>query len=128
MEPILSWKSDISFAFLKNSFPLFPFKKIDYCSWQRIIPKDILMKNISEMKKLKSYWLEVFINKIIIKNKQKISVIKWENVENSFHHKKDWFLIWRKKNLKIWQNILQNWWWIIWVYKMNLELEKLLNK
>ena len=52
--------------------------------------------------------------------------VKWENVENDFHHKKDGFIRWWWKNLKIWHNILKHWNWIIWVYKMNIELEKLL--
>lgn len=52
--------------------------------------------------------------------------VKWENVENNFHHKKDGFIRWWWKNLKIWHNVLKHWNWIIWVYKMNIELEKLL--
>ena len=52
--------------------------------------------------------------------------VKWKNVENDFHHKKDGFIRWWWKNLKIWHNILKHWNWIIWVYKMNIELEKLL--
>lgn len=124
--PILNKKCDVTISFLKNSWPLFPFKKIDYCSGQRVISKAILMQEINKIKELKSYWLEVFINYLIIKNKLSIKVIKWKNVENNFHHKKDGFIRWWWKNLKIWHNVLKHWNWIIWVYKMNIELEKLL--
>lgn len=126
LKPIFEEKSAVVLAFRKNSWPLFPFKKIDYCIWERIIEKKFFLEKMEEMKNLKSYWLEVFINKIIIENKLSISVVKWENVENDFHHKKDWFFIWWKKNLKIWKNILKNGWWIFWIYKMNFDLEKLL--
>ena len=126
LRPILWQQYDVTISFLKNSIPLFPFKKIDYCSGQRVISKAILMQEINKIKELKSYWLEVFINYLIIKNKLSIKVIKWKNVENDFHHKKDGFIRWWWKNLKIWHNILKHWNWIIWVYKMNIELEKLL--
>ena len=126
LRPILWQQYDVTISFLKNSIPLFPFKKIDYCSGQRVISKAILTQEINKIKELKSYWLEVFINYLIIKNKLSIKVVKWENVENNFHHKKDGFIRWWWKNLKIWHNVLKHWNWIIWVYKMNIELEKLL--
>lgn len=126
IKPIFEKKTKITIAFLKNSWPLFPFKKIDYCSWQRIIPKNILLKDLEKIKNLQGYGLEVFLNKIIIEKKIAIKVIKWENVENDFHHKKSSFLKWWEKNLKIWRNILKSWWWILWIYKMNFDLEKLI--
>ncbi|ATU05893.1 hypothetical protein BKN14_05715 [Candidatus Gracilibacteria bacterium HOT-871] len=52
--------------------------------------------------------------------------VKWENVENNFHHKKDGFIRGWGKNLKIWHNVLKHGNGIIGVYKMNIELEKLL--
>lgn len=128
VKPILEEKSEVVMAFFKNSIPLFPFKKIDYCSGQRIFPKKFLEKNMKNLEKITSYWLEVFLNKIFIQEKTKIKIIKWQNVENDFHHKKDWFFAWWKRNLKIWKNILKNWWGIIWIYKMNFDLEKLLEK
>lgn len=126
IKPIFEQKTKVTIAFLKNSWPLFPFKKIDYCSGQRIIPKDILIENIEKIEKLQSYWLEVFLNKIIIEKNISIKIIKWENVENDFHHKKSSFLKWWKRNIKIWNNILKNWWWLFWIYKMNFDLEKLI--
>ena len=128
LKPIFENQSDVVIAYLKNSWPLFPFKKIDYCSWQRIISKKILLENIDEIEKLESYGLEVFINKLIIKHKLSLKIINWKNVENDFHQEKDWFLTWWRKNLKIWKNILKHWWWFFWIYKMNFDLIKLLKK
>ena len=128
LKPIFENQSDVVIAYLKNSWPLFPFKKIDYCSWQRIISKKILLENIDEIEKLESYGLEVFINKLIIKHKLSLKIINWKNVENDFHQEKDWFLAWWRKNLKIWKNILKHWWWFFWIYKMNFDLIKLLKK
>lgn len=126
INPIFEEKTDIVMAFFKNSVPLFPFKKIDYCSWQRIFPKKILENNLENLQKIENYWLEVFLNKIFIENNLKLKIIKWENVENDFHHKKNGFLIWWKKNLKIWKNIIKTAWGIFAIYKMNFDLEKLL--
>ena len=54
LRPILWQQYDVTISFLKNSIPLFPFKKIDYCSGQRVISKAILMQEINKIKELKS--------------------------------------------------------------------------
>lgn len=128
IKPILDNKTDVVFSFRKNWWPLFPFKKIDYCTWERIIEKKYLLKEIENMKKLKSYGLEIFINKIIIKNKLRLKVVYLPNVENDFHNEKQTFIKWRLKNFKIWKDILFSAWWIIQIYRINIELEKLLIK
>lgn len=38
LAPIQHGQASVSMAFLKNGRPLFPFKKIDYCSGQRVLP------------------------------------------------------------------------------------------
>ncbi len=106
IQPIESAAADVVLEYLKNSWPLFPFKTIDYLAGERILPRALLMDNIDAMDTLPSYGLEVFINKIIIKNKLRIRVVRWPNVENTFSQdKRGWWRGW-KVVIKIWWNVL----------------------
>lgn len=126
--PIKSWKTWTSIAFIKNSWPLRPFKKIDYCNGQRVIPSSLLTPHISKIEKLLWYGLEIFLNKLIIEHHISIASIHRDNVENDFHQNKDGLLEGRIKNLKIWRDILYCAWGIWAIYKMNFALQKLLKE
>lgn len=128
ISPIQTQKSKSSIAFIKNSRPLRPFKKIDYCNGQRILPTPLLKQYQQEISNLRSYWLEVFLNKIQIKHKLSLSSILRTNVENDFHHQREWFFQGRKRNLKIWRHIISCAGGLFAIYKMNYDLEKLLKK
>lgn len=126
INPILENKADVTFSFRKNSWPLFPFKKVDYCTGERVVNKDILLEVFKEEKKLNGYWLEVLMNKLIILSKLKLKVVFWKNVENSYHSEKIGLIKGWEKNFKIWKDIIVWAWWIWAIYKMNIDLEKLL--
>ena len=128
IEPIIKNKADVTFSFRKNSWPLFPFKKIDYCTWERIIKKKFLLEIYNKEKNIYWYWLEILMNKLIISNKLRLKVVFWKNVENSYHVEKEGFIKWWIKNLKIWRDILVSAWWILKIYQINIELKKLLVK
>ncbi len=128
IEPIKKKEAGVSISFLKNSWPLFPFKKIDYCSGQRVIEKNILMSEIEKIRTFPSYSLEWIINNLIIKNKLKIKVVYWKEVENRYNTKDLWFIVGLKKIIKIWSEIMKWAWWFFAMYKVNIELKKLLVK
>ena len=77
------------------------------------------------MELLPSYGLEVFINQIIIKNKLKIKVIQWPNVENVFSQEKRGWWKGIKVVIKVWWNILCTVS-IFEMYSQNIKMEKLL--
>lgn len=106
IDPIERGISAVSISYRKNSWPLFPFKKIDYLSGERILPKSYLMNTINEMSLLTSYGLEVFINRIIINNNLDIVVVQWPNVENNFSQNKRGWIKGIKTIIKVWSNIL----------------------
>lgn len=128
LNPILEKKADRTMSFCKNSWPLWPFKKIDYCSGQRVISRELLLPHADAISQLASYGLEVFLNKILIREKQKLQVIHRPQVENTFHHDKDGRYKGRKRNLKIWRHIMKYAGGPFALYKMNFNLEKLLTK
>lgn len=125
--PINQGEADVVLAFIKNAWPLFPFKTIDYLSGQRIIEKAKLMPALEEMSKLPSHGLEVFINRIIIRNKLSLTVVPWTNVENDFNqYKYGW---WKgiKIVMKIWMNVISTVG-VFGMYVQNIKLLKLLVK
>ena len=125
IEPIEKTLSVISISYIKNAWPLFPFKKIDYLSGERILPKKYLIPTIKEMASLPSYGLEVFLNKIIIKNNMSIFVVQWPNVENNFNQNKHGWIRGLKIIIKIWWNVISVIS-IIEMYSQNIKLKKLI--
>ena len=125
--PIESNISKISMSYRKNSWPLFPFKGIDYLTGERIFPKHYLVKKISKIAQLPSYGLEVFINKIIINNKLSISIVPWINVENTMIKNGKINFKDIEKTTKIWWNILCTIS-IFEMYYQNIKMLKLLVK
>ena len=126
--PIKSWKSGSSIAFIKNSRPLRPFKKIDYCNGQRVIPTTLLKQNIWKISNLFWYGLEIFLNQLLIQNKISLASVHRDNVENDFHQNKDGLIKGRIKNLKIWRHILYSAWGLFALYKMNRKIQTLLKE
>lgn len=126
--PIKNWKSSSSIAFIKNSRPLPPFKKIDYCNGQRVIPATLLKQNIWKISNLLWYGLEIFLNQLLIQNKISLASVHRDNVENDFHQNKDGLIKGRIKNLKIWRHILYSAWGLFALYKMNRKLQTLLKE
>lgn len=125
--PIQDGSADFTISYRKNSWPLWPFKQIDYLSGERIIAKLLLMPTIEDMAKLKSYGLEVFINRIIIKNNLRIKVVQWPNVENDFNQNKHGWLRGIRIIITIWLDVLS----VVSVFEMygqNLNMRKLLVK
>jgi hypothetical protein len=126
IDPVENNTSQVSISYRKNSWPLFPFKKVDYLSGERILPKSYLMEKIEQMSLLPSYGLEVFINRIIIKNKLSLKVVHWVNVENNFSQdKRGWFegII---TIIRVWFNVLCTVS-IFEMYYQNIKLEKLMS-
>ena len=106
ISPVKEDISDISFSYLKNSWPLFPFKSVDYLTGERVILKEHLLPLLEKMSLLPSYGLEVFINKMIIDKHLSLSVVQWLNVENVFSQNKLGLLSGIRNILKIWWNVI----------------------
>ena len=106
IEPIEQGISDVAMSYRKNAWPLFPFKKIDYLTGERILPISSLNPTLSDMALLPSYGLEVFLNKIIIREHLRIAVVGWPNVENDLSQKKRGWWKGIRSIIKIWSNVL----------------------
>jgi glycosyltransferase involved in cell wall biosynthesis len=124
--PIQDGTAEMSISYRKNAWPLFPFKKIDYLSGERILSKSLLFPALSEIKKLTSYGLEVFINRIVIKENMKIAVVPWLNVENVFNQDKRGWLSGTMVVIKIWLNVLSTVS-LFEMYYQNIKMIRLIN-
>ncbi|MEI6810513.1 MAG: glycosyltransferase [Candidatus Nomurabacteria bacterium] len=125
IDPIENEKADVSMSYIKNAWPLFPFKKIDYLSGQRILPKDKVINMLEDMGKLPSYGLEVFLNRIIIKNKMRLAVVHWSEVENIFNQEKYGLIKGLQIVLKVWMNVISTVG-ILGMYYQNIKMRNLL--
>lgn len=106
INPVAKTQADVSISYIKNAWPLFPFKKIDYLSGQRVMPKSCLFSNVEQVSSLPNYGLEVYINRIMIRNNMSIAVVQWNNVENNFNQHKYGWVKGIRVIAKIWWNVL----------------------
>ena len=88
IEPVLSRKADISISLRKNSPWIYRKVGLDFISGERVFSKGLVKDYLSEMQKLPRFGLEVYLNKLIIKNKYRIKIIFWKNVISLWPHKK----------------------------------------
>ena len=127
INPIKNDISDITLSYRKNAWPLIfsPNKDIDALTGERILPKKLLINYIKDIKELPCFGLEVFLNKIIIQNNMRISIVKWSNVENVFPQHKRGLFKGVKQNIKMLLNIFA----VVSLpelYSQNIKLKKLL--
>jgi len=101
LQPVVGGDTDVSFSLRKNSISIYTFLGVDFfvqkilrldiLSGERVLPKNILVPYIEEIKKISGYALETFLNKILIKNKLSIAVVRWSNVTNPTKQAKNGF-------------------------------------
>ncbi len=93
VEPVLSGKADISISLRKNSPWIFRKIGLDFISGERVFSRKLVQNHLNEMQKLPHFGLEVYLNKLAIKNKYRIKIIFWGNVISLWPHKKSGLLL-----------------------------------
>jgi len=88
IEPVLSQKADISISMRKNSPWIDRKIGLDFISGERVFPRKLVQNHLGEMQKLARFGLEVYLNKLIIKNKYRIKVVFWKDVISLWKYKK----------------------------------------
>jgi len=78
--PVLDGVADISMSLRKNSLWIYKKIGLDFVSGERVIPREYLQNQVEEITKLPGFGVEVFMNRIIIKNSLRVKVVKWKNV------------------------------------------------
>ena len=89
LEPVVNGKADFSISLRGKNTPKFWIRiGLDYLSGERVFKKELLVGRLEKLLKLRGYGLEVFLNRIVIKNKCSIKVVLWEKVESPVKYKK----------------------------------------
>jgi glycosyltransferase involved in cell wall biosynthesis len=86
--PVVNNQADVTISLRKNSPAIDRLIGLDYISGERVFNKALLKDKLEEIPHLPGFGLEVFFNRIIIKNKRRIKVVWWPNVESPWKHKK----------------------------------------
>lgn len=86
--PVLSGSAEVGISLRKNS--PWPWRKlgIDFISGERIFPKTLVIGQMKKMAELPRFGLEVFLNRLIIKNKCSLKIIFWKNVVSPLKFRK----------------------------------------
>lgn len=88
IEPVINGFADTSISLRRNTPPLWHLIGLDYISGERVMRKTMVLDVIDEISKLPKFGLEVFLNRLIIKNKYSIKVVVWDNVDSPLKFKK----------------------------------------
>ncbi len=80
IEPVASGTADITLSLRKNSLGLYRMIGLDFVSGERVLPKALLSESLCNARALPRFGIEVFMNKLIIKNKLRIGVVSWPSV------------------------------------------------
>ena len=117
INPVISGQADIAISLRGNTPLLWRLIGLDYISGERVLPRRIIMEHAHKIPALPGFGLEVFLNRILIKNKCRIKVIKWDNVHSPY--KKGGYGIFKDikgnihmaievlKNISIWEALRQ---------------------
>ena len=87
-EPVLGGRAEMSMSLGCNSLALYRLIGLDFVSGERVIPKSLLMGSFDEMRQLPRWGGEVFMNRLIVARKLRVSVVRWTNVRNVRKYRK----------------------------------------
>ncbi len=110
IEPVLSSKADVSISIRRISPIMDRFYRItgmDFISGERVFHKNITQNHIEEISRLPRFGLEVFLNRILIKNKCRIKIVFWDNVRSPLKSKKYGGMAGIKGDISMFLNILK---------------------
>ncbi len=124
VDPVKKGKADVSMSIRKNAPTWMKLIKIDLMTGERVFPKSMIASHIQEMMALHSYALEVFLNRIVIKNKYAIKSVFLRNVQDELKTTKLGFFAGIKLFLSMWRDILKTISFWEWLYQ-NVALSKL---
>ena len=93
VEPIVAGKADVSISIRGNTPGWMKAIKVDFMSGERVWLRATLLPHLGAMGRVRGFGLELFLNRIIIRNRLRIASVYMENVNNHMKWKKRGF--WR---------------------------------
>ena len=127
VSPVIEGRADVSMSIRKNAPVWMKLIKVDLMTGERVFPKSMVLPRIQEMMALHGYALEVFLNRIVIKNKYTINPVFLKNVYDELKTTKKGFFAGIKLFITMWRDILKTVSFWEWLYQ-NFALAKLVIK
>ena len=89
--PVIEGRAAVSIS-LREQYPWFwhPFH-LDYISGERVYPKTLMSVHLDELRALSKFGLEVFMNRLIIKQKLPVAIVYLPNVISPLKYSKQGF-------------------------------------
>ncbi|MDR3546726.1 MAG: glycosyltransferase family 2 protein [Candidatus Pacebacteria bacterium] len=80
--PVLQGTADASISLRRNSLWIYRLIGLDFVSGERVLPRALLEEAVQTMQTLPRWGGEVFMNEQLVKDKRRIAVVRWPNVNN----------------------------------------------
>ena len=88
IDPVLGGEAEVSISLRSNTPPPWKWIGLDYISGERVVPRELLASVVDKIARLRSYGLEVWMNKRIIAAGYRIKVVWWPGVQSPLKHTK----------------------------------------
>ena len=105
--PIRDGKADVVISMRENTPGWMNALGVDCMSGERILSRSVLLENIESLRQLKSFGLEVFLNKVIIQKKLRVKSVKLANVKNQMKWEKRSFWKGVRDELFMWKDLFK---------------------
>jgi hypothetical protein len=86
-DPVLDGWAEVSISLRANSLALYRAVGLDFVSGERVIPARLGREAITEMRRLPRWGGESYLNRLIVRDRLSLAVVKWPGVFNirKFH-------------------------------------------
>jgi hypothetical protein len=93
LSPVVSGAADASIS-LRND-ALLPWRTIglDYLSGERVLRRHLMVEHLDDIAQLPGFGLETYLNELLIEQKARIEVVRWEGVGHTYKTRK--YGIWK---------------------------------
>ena len=88
IEPVIKGEAEVTISLRRNAPGLWHMIGLDYISGERVFPRSVVLPHLEKIGKLPGYGLEVYLNKVIIKNRYRIKVVHWDQTDSIYKYKK----------------------------------------
>ncbi|HEY1562824.1 MAG TPA: glycosyltransferase family 2 protein [Caulobacteraceae bacterium] len=87
-DPVIDGLAQVSISLRANSLMLYRAIGLDFVSGERVIPARLGREAIAEMRRLPRWGGEAFLNRLIVRDRLSLAVVKWPGVFNIRKHHK----------------------------------------
>ncbi len=105
IQPILDNSAQVSMSMRENTPYWMKMISLDFMSGERLFPKEMVIGKLDEMKKMKSFGLEVYLNQLILERNYKVTSVLLNGVFNNFKWNKRGLWKGIKDELSMWKDI-----------------------